>query len=143
VNEVVDSGIMQYAVIAGLRTETGTEHFVIAYRNEKSLRDLIAAPSIIAAGFSSREEAAAGSRASVALAVGCQEALEGIASRQTEGLDRESGFAELRGGRGSVFRKLARFIVTSYGEVAATVIIIFSSKSVVSAVLRMALGSSV
>lgn len=122
-NEVVDSGSMQYAVIAGLRTETGPERFVIAYPNEGSLRDLIAAPSIIAAGFSSREEAAA--------------------SRETERRHREPRFAELRGDQGSVFRKLARFIATSYGDIAATVIIIFASKGVVSAALRMALGSSV
>ena len=142
-NEAVDSMGMHYAVIAGLRTETGPERFVIAYPNEESLRDLIAAPSILAAGFSSREEAVADSRASVAPAVGRQERLEGSASEETERRRREHGFAELRADRGSVFRKLARFIVTSYGEIAATVIIIFSSKSVVSAVLRMALGSSV
>jgi hypothetical protein len=69
VNEVVDSSDVQYAVIAGLRTETGAERLVIAYPSEESLRDLIAAPSIIAVGFSSREEAAAGRRASVPAAV--------------------------------------------------------------------------
>jgi hypothetical protein len=59
VNEVVDSSGVQYAVIAGLRTETGPERLVIGYPNEESLRDLIAAPSIIAVGFSSREQAVA------------------------------------------------------------------------------------
>jgi hypothetical protein len=143
IDSVVDSGGMQYAVIAGLRTETGLERFVIAYPNEESLRDLIAAPSIIAAGFSSREEAAADSRASVAPEVGRQERLEEIATRETERRRREPRFAQLRGDRGSVFQKLARFIVTSYGDIAATVIIIFASKSAISSVLRMALGSSV
>lgn len=116
-NEVVESGSLQYAVIAGLHTETGVERLVIAYPNEESLRDLIAAPSILAAGFSSREEAAAGSRASVA---------------PVDGLEQ----------RTSVFRKLAGFISRSYGEIAATIIIIFSSGNAVSAVLRMALGGS-
>ena len=116
-NDVVESGSLQYAVIAGLHTETGIERLVIAYPNEESLRDLIAAPSIIAAGFSSREEAAAGSRASIAPTVGRQQ-------------------------RASVFRRLTRLIVSSYGEIAATVIIIFSSRNAVSAVLRMALGGS-
>ena len=142
-NAVVDSLGMQYAVIAGLRTETGPERFVIAYPNEESLRDLIAAPSIIAAGFSSREEAVAGSRASLAPAADRQERLERIASRETERRRREPGFAELRGDRGSVFRKLARFIVTSYGDIAATFFVILASKNAVSAVLRMALGSSI
>jgi hypothetical protein len=65
VNNVVDSVGVKYAVIAGLRTETGPERLVIAYPNQESLRDLIAAPSIIAIGFSSREEAVAGGRAPV------------------------------------------------------------------------------
>lgn len=64
-NEKVNSSGVQYAVIAGPRTEAGPERFVIAYSNEESLRDLIAAPSIIAIGFSSREHALASSRASV------------------------------------------------------------------------------
>jgi len=57
VKQMVDSSGMQYAVIAGLRTETGPERLVIAYPNEESLRELIAAASIIAVGFCSREEA--------------------------------------------------------------------------------------
>jgi len=55
VNQMLDSSGMRYAVIAGLRTETGPERLVIAYANEKSLRDFIAAPSMIALDFSSRE----------------------------------------------------------------------------------------
>ena len=115
-NDVVESGSLRYAVIAGLHTETGIERLVIAYPNEESLRDLIAAPSIIAAGFSSRE-AAAGSKVLVAPAVGRQE------------------------GR-SVLRKLARFFASSYGEIAATIIVMCSSRNAVSALLRMALGGS-
>ena len=116
-NQVVNSGNMQYAVIAGLHTETGIERLVIAYPNEESLRDLLAAPSIIAAGFSSREEAAAGGNSFTAPSVDRQES-------------------------GSMFRKLARFIVSSYGEIAASIIIVFSSRNAISAVLRMALGGS-
>jgi len=63
VNELVDFSGVQYAVIEGLHTETGHERIVIAYPNEQSLRDLIAAPSIIALGFSSREEAVANAEA--------------------------------------------------------------------------------
>ena len=58
-NKLIDFSSVQYAVIEALRTETGPELFVIAYPNEKSLRDVIAAPSIIAFGFASREEAVA------------------------------------------------------------------------------------
>jgi len=62
-NKLIDFSSVQYAVIEALRTETGPERFVIAYPNEKSLRDVIAAPSIIAFGFSSREEAVANTEA--------------------------------------------------------------------------------
>ena len=120
-SEVVDSRSMQYAVIAGLHTETGIERLVIAYPNEESLRDLIAASSIIAAGFSSPEEAAADSRPSVAP---------------------ETSLRETQGNRGSLVHRVARFIISSYSEIAATIFVIFSSRNAVSAVLRMALGSS-
>jgi len=59
VNKVVDSTGVKYAVIAGLRTETGPERLVIAYPNQESLRDLIAARSIVALGFASRDVATA------------------------------------------------------------------------------------
>ena len=62
-NELVDFSGVQYAVIEALHTETGPERFVIAYPNEQSLRNVIAAPSIIAFGFSSREEAVANAEA--------------------------------------------------------------------------------
>jgi hypothetical protein len=48
----------QYAVI-DLRTEPPREHLVIAYPDEKTLRDLIAAASIVALGYDSRQEAIA------------------------------------------------------------------------------------
>jgi hypothetical protein len=49
---------VQYAVIQGC-TEGRPERFAIGYCNEASLRDLIAAPSIIVLGFASRAKAMA------------------------------------------------------------------------------------
>lgn len=54
-----DSSIPHYAVIEARRAEGPSERFVFSYSNEKSLRDLIAGPSIIASGFDSRDEAQA------------------------------------------------------------------------------------
>jgi hypothetical protein len=143
VNEVVDSSGVHYAVIAGLRTETGPERLVIAYPNEESLRDLIAAPSIIAVGFSSREEAVAGSRDPFPTAIAYQRMLEAMAGRVTERHQQGFNWAERRGETGSILRRLARFLVTSYSDLATTAIVIFSSRNAVSAVIRMALGNSV
>jgi hypothetical protein len=143
VNELVDSSSVQYAVIAGLRTETGPERLVIAYPNEKSLRDLLAAPSILAIGFSSREDAVEGSRAPRPTAISYEQMPEASAGGRTERHLQGLNWAECREGRSSPLRILARFLFTSYREVATTVIAIYFSRSALSAVIRMALGSSV
>ena len=57
-NESFDCLGERYAVIEAGR-EGRSERFVLAYCEEKCLRDLIAAPSIVAVGFASREQAAA------------------------------------------------------------------------------------
>jgi hypothetical protein len=141
VNEVVDS--LKYAVIAGLRTETGAERLVIAYPSEESLRDLISAPSILAVGFSSREEAVASSRASVSTAVAYRRMSKAMATREIERDQQGLDCADQRGQTGSTLRKLARFLVKSYSDIATSATVIFSSTNAVSAVIRMALGSSV
>ena len=61
VNKLVEFSEMQYAVIEAPQIEPGPERFVIAYCTEKSLYEFIAAPRIIAFGFSSRAEAIASS----------------------------------------------------------------------------------
>ena len=138
-NEVVDSSGVQYAVIAGLRTETGPERLVIAYPNEEALRDLIAAPSIIAVGFCSREEAVAAGRAWVPTAFPFQRMPEAMAGTGIERGQQARNWAERRRETGSTLRRLARFLVTSYSYAATTAIAIFSSRNAVSAVIRMAL----
>jgi len=143
VNELVDFSGVQYAVIEGLHTETGHERIVIAYPNEQSLRDLIAAPSIVAFGFSSREEAVAGSRACVPTAVAHQRMPEAMAGGKTERRQRGLSWAERRGETGSALRRLGRFLVTSCSDAVTSAIVIFSSSNTVSAAIRMALGSSV
>ncbi len=141
--EVVDSAGVQYAVIAGLRTDTGPERLVISYMNEESLRDLIAAPSIVAFGFSSREEAVAGSRACVPTAVAYQPMPEAMAGGETEKRQQGLSWAERRGETDSVLRRLARFLATSWSDVVTSATMIFSSSNFVSAAIRIALGSSV
>jgi len=143
VNEVVDSSGLRYAVIAGLRTETGTERLVIAYSNEESLRDLIATPSIVALGFSSREEAVAGSGATVPAVVAYQRRPKAIAGEEIEGPPKGLIWADGRSEGSSTLRKLAKLFVTSYSNIATAAMVIFSSSNVVSAVIRMAFGSSV
>jgi hypothetical protein len=130
VNKVVDSSGLQYAVIAGLRTETGPERLVIAYPNEEALRDPIAAPSIIAMGFCSAAEATAGSRASVPTAATYQRMSEAAPCGEIERDQRERNCAEWREETGSTLPRLVRFFATSYSDVANTVTAMLSANSV-------------
>jgi hypothetical protein len=139
---MIDSLGVRYAVIAGLRTETGPERLVIAYPNEKSLRGLIAARSIIAVGFSSREEAATARKSSLGPATASYERI-----RETIALGRRR-YLQLfkwadRTEVGSALQKLAGLLVNSYHDLATTALVIFSSTNAFSAIIRMALGSSV
>ena len=54
-DEFVDTSTWRYAVIA-VRSEPGRERLVIAYPDEKTLRDLIAAPGIVALRYTSRAD---------------------------------------------------------------------------------------
>jgi hypothetical protein len=56
---LVDFARLRYAVIEALRTDADPERFVVAYRTEQALHNVIAAPCIVAFGFFSREEAEA------------------------------------------------------------------------------------
>ena len=55
---LIQTSTLQYAVIA-VRNEPQRERLVISYPNEKILRDLLAASSIVTLGYRSREEALA------------------------------------------------------------------------------------
>jgi len=49
---------VQYAVVEAHYGKARSERFVVAYEKERSLREFIAAPRIIASGFSSEQQAA-------------------------------------------------------------------------------------
>ena len=55
-DELVDTSAWRYAVIS-VRSEPDHERLVIAYPDEETVRDLIAAPSIVTLGYSSRADA--------------------------------------------------------------------------------------
>jgi hypothetical protein len=68
VNGLADFARLRYAVIEALRIDTDPERFVIAYRTERALHNVIAAPCIIAFGFFSCEEAEVSIRTCVSTA---------------------------------------------------------------------------
>src|SRR5215472_1718377 len=61
-NGLIDSLGVRYAVIKGCCSQGSPEPLVIAYADEKSLRELIAAPSILGLRFESRAEAVKSAR---------------------------------------------------------------------------------
>ena len=67
-DKLIDFSGVLYAVVEAIQTEAAPERFVIPYRNERSLYDVLAASCIIAFGFSSREEALASGEACVSTA---------------------------------------------------------------------------
>jgi hypothetical protein len=143
VNAAVDFPEMQYAVIKGLQTEPGREHMVIAYPNEKSLRDLFAAPSILALGFATRDEAVVAGRASFPTLVADQRRAGTRATADTNRSRQGLSWGVPRKETGSVLRTLGRLLASSYSDIVVSAIVILSSSSSVSAAIRMALGSSV
>jgi hypothetical protein len=56
-NGLIDSLDVHYAVIKGCCSQGSPEPLVIAYADERSLCELIAAPSILGLRFDSRDEA--------------------------------------------------------------------------------------
>jgi hypothetical protein len=142
VNAVADVPDVRYAVIEVLQTESGPERIVIAYPSEESLRNLIAAPSIVALGFGTRDEAIIGSGASFQNGVVDQQTPETMADADTN-RSRERLNQQRRGETGSMSQKVKRLVSTSCSDVFTWATVIFSSSSFVSAAIRMALGTSV
>lgn len=141
-NAVVDFPDVRYAVIEVLQTKTGHERIVIAYPNEELLRDLIAAPSIVAFGFASREEAVVSGTASFPNAVVDQRTPETMAGAETN-RPRHRPSGQRTGETGSMLQNVKRFLSTSCSDLATWTTIILSSSNFVSTAIRMALGSSV
>lgn len=142
VSAVVDFPEVRFAVIEGLRTETGHEHIVIAYPNEKSLRDLFAAPSIVAFGFATRDEAIVAGTASFPTTVADQQTSKTIAGAETNRPQHELDSAQPRGQTGSALRRLGRFLATFCSDFSNLAIVLYSSSNTVSTAIRMALGST-
>jgi hypothetical protein len=137
---VVDSSIAQYAVIEARRTEGPSECFVIAYSDEESLRDLIAAPSIIACGFASREQAQANIDADFWTAVAWMQTSTGLTVDAAAKYP--SGVLSIKRclGAGFDLRQTGRVVRAFLQTTVATAILIFYSRNVVSTVIRSFVG---
>jgi hypothetical protein len=141
VTGLVESSIAQYAVIQVRRTEGPSERFVIAYSNEESLRELIARPSIIACGFSSREEAQTNIDTDSCTAAACKQTLSGPTIDGIKKYQRGVLSAKRRLGARLNLMQTGRTVGGFLQAVAAGAILIFYSRNVVSTVIRSFIGA--
>jgi hypothetical protein len=126
---------VRYAVIQASSKKDRPERLVIAYHDEQSLRDLIAAPSIIGLGFASREGAIANCERRMSNATPLRQK-----TRITAMFHLPHASLDLAGRHGLVnHRRIPQSFVRS---ALAAVIALFYSKNIVSVMIRIGLGAS-
>jgi hypothetical protein len=123
VNDLADGTHVRYAIIEETRAGGGGR-FVVAYRNEYLLRDLIAPPCIAAFGFSSREEAVARTKPNVLTNRNNEEREHGV-RREQQPPERRASSQTIR-----------RFLGALYDDAVATAIVAFSSRNIISVTIR-------
>ncbi|MFY9910077.1 MAG: hypothetical protein WCF22_24905 [Candidatus Sulfotelmatobacter sp.] len=131
------SSNVRYAVIEARWIARPAERFVIEYRSEESLRDLIARPSIIGSGLVSREEALALSNDFFKVA---PEAIRRTGtvceSKEDKGgsYSAHPGQAEL--GKRLFLKEIGKIPLQLFHRLAAGFVLIVFSKSIFSMALR-------
>jgi hypothetical protein len=130
---------IQYAIIRTCSTHDSPELLVLAYADEKSLRSLIAKPSIIALGFASRSAAqAAGSFHQVVASQGMHAMSALKNANQRVSLTFQFGWSRLTHaltdwkGHSDSYRAVQFMFATAF--------LVLYSRNTVSAVIRTALG---
>jgi hypothetical protein len=123
VNGLADGTNVRYAIIEETRAG-GRGRFVVAYRNEYLLRDLIAPSCIAAFGFSSREEAVARTKPNV------------LTNRNNEEREHGARREEQPPERRASSQTIRRFLGALYDDAVATAIVAFSSRDIISVTIR-------
>ena len=135
VNALVVADV-RYAVVEALRAEGGSERFVLAYRNERSLRDLIAAPCIAAFGFSSREDATANTKPSVSMATIQKQTRSTTVVKRIDECEHGRHRAEQRSETCSASSKICQFLTAFYSDAVVAGILIMFSRNMFSTAIR-------
>ena len=130
---LVGCSTVQYAIIQASSKENHPEKVVIAYPDENCLRDLIAEPSIVGLGFTSREEAMAKLVGRMPDSKASKRKPHPILMSHKAQQDRDaaSGFGFVNNYRNA-------FHILQWAL--ATVTVLFYSRNLFSAVLRATLG---
>ena len=131
---------LQYAVLQLSSITDPPERLILAYRDERTLRTLIAGPSIVGLGFVSREEAVSSENPALEKAVGPAPANELDSAREGQHQP------YCRGGRAAAWSSFSSLLKLANGIVQfafAATICIFYSKNIVCAIIRSVLAGSV
>jgi len=140
-NGPIDSLGVRYAVIKGCCAQGSPEPFVIAYADERSLRELIAAPSILGLRFDSRTAAvksACDDSRTIALSNQMRPRAGMADSVQKCELKVHSAGRGLAGGW--CYWKNPRMINRVLEQAAVMIALMFYSRNLVSGVIRTFLG---
>jgi hypothetical protein len=135
VSSSVHNLTQQYAVIS-VRSKPRPERTVVAYLDEKTLRDLLAEPSIVSLGYHSREEAIASLDGSAPIGHGLP---ANLAAASVEMADRsldECGMTQPQFQRGFHLAKHREFVCGLLKNSFTTAISIFYSKNLLCMAIR-------
>jgi len=136
VTGLVDSTIVQCALIEARRTKGLPERFVIAYPDEKSLRELLAQPNIIACRLASRGEAQANINTDFWTATTRKQTSGGPIADGAEKHQCRVVSAERRLGRGFDLTQTRNIVRVFLQAAVAGAILIFYSRNAVSTIIR-------
>ena len=139
-NALAQSTKLKYAVIQISSVSDPPERLTLAYPDERTLRALIAAPSIVGLGFASREEAVSTEYAILEKPVAPASATE------FEGAPMGQHHPHPRRGRAAEWSSFTALHTLGSGMVQfalAATICVFYSKNIVSAIVRSVLSGSV
>jgi hypothetical protein len=139
-NDLTDIACVRYAILEEVRTDGGSGRFVVAYRNEYSLRDLIAPSCIAAFGLSSREEAVARTKPSLSIASIEKQLARATVVKGIEDLQHGPSRAQQRPESRSASQTIRRLLVAFYNDAVAAAILIFSSRNIISVAIRSLLS---
>jgi hypothetical protein len=132
---LVRCSTVHYAIIQASSKKDHPERLVIAYPDENCLRDLIAAPSIVGLGFTSREEAMAKLVGGVPDPRALKQKQRPIPSSYKAQQDDDAA-------SGCGFVKIRRNTRHILQCALATIAVLFYSKNLFSVILRAVLGFS-
>jgi len=141
-SELIDSSNLRYALVEAHWSEGPAERFAIAYCNEQSLRDVIAAPSIVGFGFASREEALAGLAGCLPTATGSKHMSRAPAVDGAKEYTRSVHSARRQVGNWLSHAEAWKTARRALQHATAVAIVVLYSSNMVSATIRRFIGAS-